>query len=94
MRARWAVGFLTLLVLAAASAWAADRPGKPDPGVDDDFLEFLGSVDTDTPPEEGWWIDYVSRSDAGKTKPPVGNPPPKPTVPPKPGNQGDVQKNG
>jgi hypothetical protein len=95
MRACWAAGLLALLVLAGTAR--ADRPdhaSKPDPTVDDDFLEFLGSIDSDSSPGEGWWIDYLSRSDPGRTKPPGGNPPPKPTVPARPGNPGDNQKSG
>jgi hypothetical protein len=96
MRARWAAGLLALIVLAGGTAWA-DRPGhasKPEQPVDDDFLEFLGSVDSESSPGEAWWIDYLSRSDPGRTKPPGGNPPPKPTVPARPANPGDTQKSG
>jgi hypothetical protein len=95
---RRAVALAAALVLAGAGSARADRPSAPDPAVDDDFLEFLGSVDYDSSQaEDGWWIDYLSRTDPGKAKPAGGVAPgngAKPPVPAKPSPAGDAQKNG
>jgi len=79
---------LAVLTLALGSAARATPPQpRPDPAVDKDFLEFLGSADSDIPqPGDLWWVDYVSKTDPGKvSKPPAGNPLPgaaKPATPP------------
>jgi hypothetical protein len=42
---------------------AAAKPA-PAPSADDEFLEFLGSIDTDEADEE--WMDYLARTDIAK----------------------------
>lgn len=82
------VAFLAVVVLTGMDSVRADSPPAPPPPVDDEFLEFLGSVDSDSSqPQDAWWIDYLSRSDAGKAKPPSGIAPAggaKPPAPAKP----------
>jgi cell division septation protein DedD len=47
-----------------ASKPAAAPVAKPAaPSADDEFLEFLGSVDEET---DGEWIDYLSKTDISK----------------------------
>jgi len=97
---------LTVVVLTAASgAGLADDTHKPpDPVLDDELLEFLGSVDpsSDTvQPDDGTWIEYLSQTDIGNVatpgKPtviaakPATPPPPPPPPPPKSGAQGAKQ---
>ena len=44
---------------------AATPPAKPaTPEADDELLEFLGSVDSETGDQD--WLDYLSRTDVGK----------------------------
>lgn len=85
------------VMAVTVSASAGPPPATPPPAVDDEFLEFLGSVDSDSSqPDDGWWIDYLSRSDAAKAKPPASPPPAggaKPALPPKPNPPGN-QKDG
>jgi hypothetical protein len=84
---------LAFAVLTAGSAFAlADDTRKPaDPALDDELLEFLGSVDpaSDTvQPDDGTWIEYLSQTDIGKVAAKPGNPtviaarPPTPQSPP------------
>lgn len=69
------------LVLAFVAAWTAgsgislaDDTRKPaNPALDDDLLEFLGSVDDSAQPDDGTWIEYLSQTDIGKVAKP-GNP--------------------
>jgi hypothetical protein len=50
---------------AAANKPAATPPAKPAaPEADDELLEFLGSVDSETGDED--WLDYLSRTDIAK----------------------------
>jgi hypothetical protein len=93
---------LAFAVLAAGSgAVLADDPHKPNPpALDDELLEFLGSVDpsSDTvQPDDGTWVEYLSQTDIGKVAKP-GNPtviaakPAAPAVPaPKPSAPGAKQ---
>ncbi len=97
---------LTVVVLTVGSgAGVADDTHKPaDPVLDDELLEFLGSVDpsSDTvQPDDGTWIEYLSQTDIGKVAQP-GNPtviaagrdspkPAPPPPPPKSGAQGAKQ---
>jgi hypothetical protein len=72
-------------------ALADDNRKAPDPALDDELLEFLGSVDPPSEsvqPDDGTWIDYLSQTDIGKVaknptvaeaKPVV--PAPKPSAP-------------
>lgn len=91
---------LAIAVLTAGSSLVlADDTRKPaDPALDDELLEFLGSVDpaSDTvQPDDGTWIEYLSQTDIGKVankpdnptviaaRPPApATPPPKPNTPP------------
>lgn len=79
---------------AGSGVGVADDTRKPTaPVLDDDLLEFLGSVDpaSDTAqPDDGTWIEYLSQTDIGKVakpgKPTVvaakpATPPPKPSAP-------------
>jgi hypothetical protein len=56
---------------------ADDNTRKPaDPVLDDELLEFLGSVDPASDaaqPDDGTWIEYLSQTDIGKVAKP-GNP--------------------
>jgi hypothetical protein len=87
------------VLTAGVSVVLADDTRKPnDPALDDELLEFLGSVDpaSDTvQPDDGTWIEYLSQTDIGKVapkpspptviaaKPPAPqSPPPKPSAPP------------
>ncbi len=47
---------------AAAKAASATKPAPP--AADDDLLEFLGTVDSDTGDQD--WIDYLSQTDIAK----------------------------
>ena len=50
-------------VSVGPAAKAANAPG-PATGADDELLEFLGSVDTDTGDQD--WIDYLAQTDVSK----------------------------
>lgn len=66
---------LALAVLTAGPTvgLADDTPKSADPVLDDELLEFLGSVDPASDkvqPDDGTWIEYLSETDIGKvTKP-------------------------
>jgi hypothetical protein len=67
---------LALAVLTAGSSitLADDASKAADPPLDDELLEFLGSVDPasdSVQPDDGTWIEYLSQTDIGKV---VGNP--------------------
>jgi len=91
---------LAFAVLTAGSGavLADDPPRKPSPpALDDELLEFLGSVDpsSDTVQADvGSWIEYLSQTDIGKVAKP-GNPTvvaEKPATPaPKPSTPGAKQ---
>ena len=91
---------LAFAVLTAGSGAvvADDPPRKPSPpALDDELLEFLGSVDpsSDTvQADDGSWIEYLSQTDIGKVAKP-GNPTvvaAKPATPaPKPSSPGAKQ---
>ena len=64
-------GLATLAALVfLCGVAAANDPKPPDPGTDAELLEFLGSVDSgadsQTPEDDGSWIDYLSQTDIGK----------------------------
>jgi hypothetical protein len=40
------------------------KSSPPAPNADEEFLEFLGSIDTDEGDEE--WMDYLARTDIAK----------------------------
>jgi hypothetical protein len=101
MPSAWSGRFLVVIVLAIGCNVArADGPRRPHPPVDDEFLEFLGSVDSDSSqPEDYWWIDYLSKTDASKVnKPPASNAPAggnkPPSVPAKPSTPVGSPTNG
>ena len=84
---------LAFAVLTAGGGFVlADDTRKPtNPALDDELLEFLGSVDpaSDTvQPDDGTWIEYLSQTDIGKVAAKPGNPtviaarPPTPQSPP------------
>jgi hypothetical protein len=95
---------LVVLTAVSGAGFADDTHKPPDPVLDDELLEFLGSVDpsSDTvQPDDGTWIEYLSQTDIGKVAKP-GNPTviaaggasPKPATPPpapKSGAQGAKQ---
>jgi hypothetical protein len=76
---------LVALLIGAGTGFAADPQQAPDQGLDDELLEFLGSVDQSSDagqPDDGSWIDYLSQTDIGKVVKPTdpaktnpGNPP-------------------
>ena len=68
------------LLTAGAGVTLADdtrKPAAPDPSIDEELLEFLGSVDNaaDTAqPDDGTWIEYLSQTDIGKVAAKPANP--------------------
>jgi len=78
-----------MLVLAlSCGAVFADPPKAPPAPVDDEFLEFLGSVDSEPiRPEDLWLVDYWSKPAPNPgARPPAAAKPappaPKPSPPP------------
>lgn len=91
LRRRARLVFAFAVLTAGAAVGFADDAHKPaaDPVLDDELLEFLGSVDpsSDTlQPDDGAWIEYLSQTDINKVAKP-GNPTviaAKPATPPPP----------
>ena len=94
--------WLVFAVLTAGSGFvlAQDTRKPPDPALDDELLEFLGSVDpaSDTvQPDDGTWIEYLSQTDIGKVSAKPDTPtviaarPQTPQAPPKPSAPGAKQ---
>jgi hypothetical protein len=84
---------LSALALAAVALGSgsvcADPPAKPaDP--DEEFLEFLGTVDSaadaNTSPDDQSWIDYLSQTDIDRAA--LGKAAKKATTPGQPGAKG------
>jgi hypothetical protein len=84
---------LSALALAAVALGSgsvcADPPAKPaDP--DEEFLEFLGTVDSaadaNTSPDDQSWIDYLSQTDIDRAA--LGKAAKKATPPGQPGAKG------
>jgi hypothetical protein len=75
-RSRLVFAFM-VLTAGSGAVLADDPPRKPSPpALDDELLEFLGSVDpsSDTvQADDGSWIEYLSQTDIGKVAKP-GNP--------------------
>ena len=76
---------------------ADDARNKPEePPLDDELLEFLGSVDTasDTgQPDDGTWIEYLSQTDIVKVAAKATSPTviaAKPAAPPPPTEKPDT----
>jgi hypothetical protein len=58
-----------VLLAGSGSALADDDRKAADPALDDELLEFLGSVDPASDavqPDDGTWIEYLSQTDIGK----------------------------
>lgn len=80
-----------VLTAGSAIALADDNRKAADPALEDELLEFLGSVDPPSEsvqPDDGTWIDYLSQTDIGKVvkSPTVAEakpvaPAPKPSAP-------------
>ena len=91
---------LAVLTAGAGGVLADDNRKPADPPLDDELLEFLGSVDSASDavqPDDGTWIEYLSQTDIGKVvrNPTVAEvkPAAKPAAPaPKPGAP-EVQEN-
>jgi len=67
-RLRLLLAFATLIA-GSAIALADDKRKAADPALDDELLEFLGSVDPPSEsvqPDDGTWIDYLSQTDIGR----------------------------
>ncbi|HVW71454.1 MAG TPA: hypothetical protein VHB68_20910 [Steroidobacteraceae bacterium] len=95
-RFRWMLAFAALTA-GSGGAFADDAHKPVDPVLDDELLEFLGSVDPTSDavqPDDGSWIEYLSQTDIGKVAKP-GDPTvvaAKPATPPsKPGPSGAKQ---
>jgi hypothetical protein len=73
-----------LLLAGSGAALADDARNKPEePPLDDELLEFLGSVDTasDTgQPDDGTWNKYLAKTDSGKVPVKPTSPAANPTV--------------
>ncbi len=92
---------LSALALAAVALGSgsvcADPPAKPaDP--DEEFLEFLGTVDStadaNTSPDDQSWIDYLSQTDIDKAAKKAKAPGPPGAKGPAPGAQDPDSKAG
>ncbi len=91
----WAIGAFAVLAAGSGVGLADDtRKPPPDPSVDDELLEFLGSVDPaadNLQPDDGTWIEYLSQTDIGKVAAKPDNPTvvaAKPAAPAKPSTPG------
>jgi hypothetical protein len=87
------LGLALALLTAGSSITLADDARKAaDPPLDDDLLEFLGSVDPasdSVQPDDGTWIEYLSQTDIGKVVRNPTAPEGKPVAPaPKPSEPG------
>lgn len=79
-----------MLLLSCGAAYSGPpQAPPPPPAVDDEFLEFLGSVDSEPiRPEDMWLVDYWSKpAPKPGTRPPPpaakpAPPAPKPSTPP------------
>jgi hypothetical protein len=68
---------LAVLTLGAGAGRADDSQKAADPALDDELLEFLGSVDPasdSAQQDDGTWIEYLSQTDIGKVVKPAGTP--------------------
>ena len=89
------------LLTAGTGIALADDPRKStDPALDDELLEFLGSVDPasdSVQPDDGTWIEYLSQTDIGKVAKPnnptvvAAKPATSPPPPPKQSAPGEKQ---
>jgi hypothetical protein len=68
---------LAVLALGAAAGRADDSHKTAEPVLDDELLEFLGSVDPasdSAQSDDGAWIEYLSQTDIGKAVKPASPP--------------------
>ena len=89
-RSRLVLAFVAVCTAGSGVGLADDTRKTTTPALDDDLLEFLGSVDDSAQSDDGTWIEYLSQTDIGKVAKP-GNPtmvaakpaapPPKPSAP-------------
>jgi hypothetical protein len=92
-RSRLVLAF-AVLTAGSGAVLADDPPHKPNPpALDDELLEFLGSVDPSSDKvqaDDGSWIEYLSQTDIGKVAKPANptviaakpaTPAPKPSAP-------------
>ena len=92
-RSRLVLAF-AVLTAGSGAVLADDPPRKPSPpALDDELLEFLGSVDPSSDTvhaDDGSWIEYLSQTDIGKVAKPANptviaakpaTPAPKPSAP-------------
>jgi hypothetical protein len=93
---------VALLTAGSGVGLADDTRKPPAPTPDDEFLEFLGSVDPASDaaqPDDGTWIEYLSKTDINKVAAKPENPtvvaakPAAPATPPKPSTPGPKQQN-
>jgi hypothetical protein len=70
--------YLLLLLVGFATALPAQDATKPPP--DDEFLEFLGSVDSEE--ADGDWLEYLAQLDIVKASKAKKETPPTPEVKP------------
>ncbi len=68
-RVVWAIAVLTV---SSGVGFADDARKASDPPLDDELLEFLGSVDTAS--DDGEWIEYLSETDINKVTAKPDNP--------------------
>jgi hypothetical protein len=59
IRRRYLTGLLFALMLAPATHRAQESPAAEEP-VDEELLEFLGSIDTE---DDEDWIEFLSQTD-------------------------------
>jgi hypothetical protein len=91
---------LAVVLLAAGSgvSFGDDTRKSPDPSLDDELLEFLGSVDT-AAGDDDEWSEYLSEADIGKVAAKPDSPtvvaakPAAPSQPEKPSAPGAKQQN-
>lgn len=75
-----------ILTAGSGVGLADDTRKAPDPALDDELLEFLGSVDTAS--DDATWVEYLSGTDIGRVSASPNNPTvvaAKPAAPSQPG---------
>jgi hypothetical protein len=66
---------VAVLTLGSGAGRADDSRKEAAAELDDELLEFLGSVDPasdSAQPDDGTWIEYLSQTDIGKVVKPAG----------------------
>ena len=77
----WTAVALAAIAMGSGASFGDPPKKPPDPPPDEDFLEFLGSVDSTADangqPDDESWIEYLSQTDidkaAKKAPAPVGS---------------------